>query len=168
MHGPAVILLQGWPYDNRRLCRRRARAGSRRLPRHRENLRGYGSTRFSDATFRNAQPSALAMDVTSPVSAISGRRSPDVEKQLTGGVRQIDLSFRFRFGADRIAVSGPVGGSRLRTLGSSGHVSADLFLCWRSSAETSRRLQGCRCGMRKCQLSVEYDSTRAVVLRQWD
>jgi pimeloyl-ACP methyl ester carboxylesterase len=63
--GPTVILLHGWPYDIHAfvdVCPRLAAAGYRLIIPY---LRGYGSTSFlSSETFRNGQPSALALDVT--------------------------------------------------------------------------------------------------------
>ena len=62
--GPPVILLHGWPYDIHSfvdVTPMLASAGYRVLVPY---LRGYGATRFLlSETFRNAQPSALAVDV---------------------------------------------------------------------------------------------------------
>ena len=62
--GPPVILLHGWPYDIHSfvdVTPLLASAGYRVLVPY---LRGYGATRFlSSETFRNGQPSALAVDV---------------------------------------------------------------------------------------------------------
>ena len=62
--GPAVILLHGWPYDIYsyvEVVPLLAQAGYRVIVPY---LRGYGSTRFlSDATLRNGQQAALAVDV---------------------------------------------------------------------------------------------------------
>jgi pimeloyl-ACP methyl ester carboxylesterase len=61
---PAVILLHGWPYDiysYAEVTPLLAAAGYRVIVPY---LRGYGPTRFlSEATFRNGQQSALAVDV---------------------------------------------------------------------------------------------------------
>src|SRR2546423_7796310 len=61
--GPTVILLHGWPYDIHAFADvspRLAAAGHRVIIPY---LRGYGSTSFlSSETFRNGQPSALALD----------------------------------------------------------------------------------------------------------
>jgi pimeloyl-ACP methyl ester carboxylesterase len=61
---PAVILLHGWPYDINSYAEVTpllAAAGYRVIVPY---LRGYGPTRFlSEATFRNGQQSALAVDV---------------------------------------------------------------------------------------------------------
>jgi pimeloyl-ACP methyl ester carboxylesterase len=62
--GPAVILLHGWPYDIHSyvdVAPLLASAGYRVIVPY---LRGYGTTRFlSGQTFRNAQQSAVAVDV---------------------------------------------------------------------------------------------------------
>jgi alpha/beta hydrolase family protein len=62
--GPVVILLHGWPYDIHSfvdVAPMLASADYRVIVPY---LRGYGSTRFlSGETFRNGQPSALALDV---------------------------------------------------------------------------------------------------------
>jgi pimeloyl-ACP methyl ester carboxylesterase len=62
--GPVVILLHGWPYDIHSfvdVAPMLASAGYRVIVPY---LRGYGSTRFLfGETFRNGQPSALALDV---------------------------------------------------------------------------------------------------------
>src|SRR5690242_329333 len=61
--GPAVMLLHGWPYDIYSyvdVAPLLASKGYRVIVPY---IRGYGTTRFlSDDTFRNGQPSALAMD----------------------------------------------------------------------------------------------------------
>src|SRR5436309_4973062 len=61
--GPAVILLHGWPYDIHSfvdVALLLAKAGYRVIVLY---VRGYGTTRFlSNETFRNGQPSALAVD----------------------------------------------------------------------------------------------------------
>jgi pimeloyl-ACP methyl ester carboxylesterase len=61
--GPVVILLHGWPYDIHSfvdVAPLLATAGYRVLVPY---VRGYGTTRFlSSDTFRNGQPSAVALD----------------------------------------------------------------------------------------------------------
>src|SRR5205823_7014699 len=61
--GPPLVLLHGWPYDIYSfvdVAPILASAGYRVIIPY---LRGYGSTRFlADGTFRNGQPSALALD----------------------------------------------------------------------------------------------------------
>src|SRR5215467_7727591 len=62
--GPAVVLLHGWPYDIYSyvdVVPILAAAGYHVFVPY---VRGYGSTRFlSDDTFRNGQPSVVALDV---------------------------------------------------------------------------------------------------------
>ncbi len=70
-NGPPVILLHGWPYDIYSFVDV-ALAGSQRgyrviIP----YLRGYGTTRFlSDETFRNGQPSVVAVDIIALMDAL--------------------------------------------------------------------------------------------------
>jgi pimeloyl-ACP methyl ester carboxylesterase len=70
-NGPAVILLHGWPYDIYSyvdVAPLLAQAGYRVIVPY---LRGYGTTRFlSDATFRNGQPSAVAVDIIALMDAL--------------------------------------------------------------------------------------------------
>jgi pimeloyl-ACP methyl ester carboxylesterase len=70
--GPAVLLLHGWPYDIHSFAEVSpvlASAGYRVIVPY---LRGYGTTRFlSDATVRNGQPSALALDVIALMDALN-------------------------------------------------------------------------------------------------
>jgi pimeloyl-ACP methyl ester carboxylesterase len=69
--GPAVLLLHGWPYDIHSYAEVTpllAAAGYRVIVPY---LRGFGTTRFlSDATFRNGQQSALALDVIALMDAL--------------------------------------------------------------------------------------------------
>ena len=69
--GPAVVLLHGWPYDIYSfvdVAPLLASAGYRVIVPY---LRGYGSTRFlSSATFRNAQQSAVALDIIALMDAL--------------------------------------------------------------------------------------------------
>jgi len=69
--GPTVILLHGWPYDIHAfvdVSPRLAAAGYRVIIPY---LRGYGSTSFlSSETFRNGQPSALALDAIALMDAL--------------------------------------------------------------------------------------------------
>ena len=69
--GPVALLLHGWPYDIQSFVGVTpilASAGYRVIVPY---LRGYGSTRFlSDETFRNGQPSALAVDVIALMDAL--------------------------------------------------------------------------------------------------
>lgn len=78
--GPPAILLHGWPYDIHSFADvtpMLASAGYRVLVPY---LRGYGATRFlSGQTFRNAQPSALAVDVIAFMDALK------IEKAVLAG-----------------------------------------------------------------------------------
>ena len=77
---PIVILLHGWPYDIHSfvdVAPALASAGYRVLIPY---LRGYGTTRFlSEETFRNGQPSALAVDVIDFMDALK------IEKAIIAG-----------------------------------------------------------------------------------
>ena len=79
-NGPAVILLHGWPYDIHSyvdVAPLLAAKGYRVIVPY---LRGYGTTRFlSSETFRNAQQSAVAMDVIALMDALS------IKKAIIGG-----------------------------------------------------------------------------------
>jgi pimeloyl-ACP methyl ester carboxylesterase len=70
-NGPPVILLHGWPYDIYSfvdVAPLLASAGYRVIVPY---LRGYGSTRFlSSGTFRNGQPSAVAVDIIALMDAL--------------------------------------------------------------------------------------------------
>ena len=78
--GPPVILLHGWPYDIHSfvdVTPALASAGYRVLVPY---LRGYGATRFlSSETFRNGQPSAVAVDVIDFMNALR------IEKAVLAG-----------------------------------------------------------------------------------
>jgi pimeloyl-ACP methyl ester carboxylesterase len=69
--GDPVILLHGWPYEIYSfvdVATLLASAGYRVIVPY---LRGYGSTRFlSDATFRNGQPSVVAVDMIALMDAL--------------------------------------------------------------------------------------------------
>src|SRR5213075_3377592 len=69
--GPAVILLHGWPYDIHSyvdVTPLLASAGYRVIVPY---LRGYGTTSFlSSETYRNGQPSALALDAIALMDAL--------------------------------------------------------------------------------------------------
>ena len=69
--GPAVVLLHGWPYDIYSyvdVAPLLASAGYRVIVPY---LRGYGATRFvSDKTFRNGQPSVVALDIIALMDAL--------------------------------------------------------------------------------------------------
>ena len=70
-NGPPVILLHGWPYDIYSfvdVAPLLASAGYRVIVPY---VRGYGTTRFlSSETFRNGQPSAVALDIVALMDAL--------------------------------------------------------------------------------------------------
>ncbi len=74
--GPVVILLHGWPYDINSyadVAPILASKGYRVIVPH---LRGFGTTSFlSDETFRNGQPSALAMDIISMMDVLNIKKA---------------------------------------------------------------------------------------------
>jgi pimeloyl-ACP methyl ester carboxylesterase len=74
--GPAVILLHGWPYDIHSfvdVSPLLVSAGYRVIVPY---CRGYGTTRFlSDETFRNGQPSVVALDVIALMDALHMQRA---------------------------------------------------------------------------------------------
>ncbi len=78
--GPPVILLHGWPYDIHSfvdVAPLLASAGYRVIIPY---LRGYGTTQFSsNATVRNGQPSALAVDLKDFLDALK------IEKPILAG-----------------------------------------------------------------------------------
>jgi pimeloyl-ACP methyl ester carboxylesterase len=75
-NGPAVILLHGWPYDIHSyvdVAPLLAANGHRVIVPY---LRGYGSTRFlSSGTFRNAQQSAVGLDIIALMDALKIRKA---------------------------------------------------------------------------------------------
>ena len=78
--GPVVVLLHGWPYDIYSyvdVAPLLASAGYRVIVPY---VRGYGTTRFlSSETFRNGQPSAVALDLIALMDALK------VQKATIGG-----------------------------------------------------------------------------------
>jgi pimeloyl-ACP methyl ester carboxylesterase len=78
--GPAILLLHGWPYDIDSFAEVvpiLTAQGYRVIVPY---LRGYGTTHFlSDASARNAQPSALAADVIALMDALK------IAKAVVGG-----------------------------------------------------------------------------------
>src|SRR5438552_6715715 len=63
VNGTPVVLLHGWPYDINAFVDVAPLLGSKGFRAIVPYLRGYGSTRFlSNDTFRNGQPSAVALD----------------------------------------------------------------------------------------------------------
>ena len=78
--GPPVILLHGWPYDIHSYSEVAPLLASKGYRVIVPYLRGYGTTRFlSDETFRNGQPSALAVDTIALMDALK------VEKAILAG-----------------------------------------------------------------------------------
>jgi pimeloyl-ACP methyl ester carboxylesterase len=79
-NGPPVILLHGWPYDIHTyvdIAPLLASKGYRVIVPH---LRGYSTTRFlSTKTIRNAQQSALALDIIALLDALK------IQKAIVGG-----------------------------------------------------------------------------------
>lgn len=79
-NGPPVLLLHGWPYDIHSyadVAPLLAAAGYRVIVPY---LRGFGSTRFlAPETFRNAQQSAVALDIIALMDALK------IEKAVIGG-----------------------------------------------------------------------------------
>ncbi|MER5698452.1 alpha/beta fold hydrolase [Streptomyces mirabilis] len=79
-HGPAVILLHGWPYDIHSyvdVAPLLAAQGYRVIVPY---LRGHGTTSFlSPSTFRNAQQSVIALDIIALMDALR------IEKAVFGG-----------------------------------------------------------------------------------
>ncbi|EXU65085.1 alpha/beta hydrolase [Streptomyces sp. PRh5] len=79
-HGPAVVLLHGWPYDIHsyaEVAPLLAARGHRVIVPH---LRGHGTTSFrSPKTFRNAQQSVIALDIIALLNALK------IEKAVFGG-----------------------------------------------------------------------------------
>ncbi|GAA5080341.1 alpha/beta fold hydrolase [Streptomyces similanensis] len=75
-HGPVVICLHGWPYDIHSyvdVAPLLADRGYRVIVPY---LRGHGSTRFlSDRTVRNAQQSAIALDILALMDALKIHRA---------------------------------------------------------------------------------------------
>jgi pimeloyl-ACP methyl ester carboxylesterase len=79
-NGPVVILLHGWPYDIHSyadVAPILASAGYRVIVPY---VRGYGTTRFlSSGTFRNGQPSVVALDTIALMDALK------IKKAILGG-----------------------------------------------------------------------------------
>jgi pimeloyl-ACP methyl ester carboxylesterase len=79
-NAPVVMLLHGWPYDIYSfvdVAPLLTAAGYRVIVPY---LRGYGTTRFlSDKTFRNGQPSAVAVDIMALMDALQ------IKQAILGG-----------------------------------------------------------------------------------
>ena len=71
VNGPPVILLHGWPYDIYSFVDVAPLLGSAGYRVIVPYVRGYGTTRFlSSETFRNGQPSAVALDTIAFMDAL--------------------------------------------------------------------------------------------------
>ncbi|GAA2985746.1 hypothetical protein GCM10020227_63150 [Streptomyces flavovirens] len=71
-HGPVVICLHGWPYDIHSFVDVAPRLAARGYRVIVPYLRGHGTTRFlSRRTFRNAQQSAIALDIIALMDALA-------------------------------------------------------------------------------------------------
>jgi len=78
--GPAVILLHGWPYDIHSFADVAPLLASADYRVVIPYLRGYGTTNFlSRETFRNAQQSAVALDIIALMDALK------IRKAIVGG-----------------------------------------------------------------------------------
>jgi pimeloyl-ACP methyl ester carboxylesterase len=88
--GPAVILLHGWPYDIYSyvdVAPLLASAGYHVIVPY---LRGYGTTRFlSSETFRNGQPSVVAIDIIALMDALKIKQA--VLAGFDWGARTADI-----------------------------------------------------------------------------
>jgi len=88
--GPVVILLHGWPYDIHSyvdVTPLLASAGYRAIVPY---LRGYGTTRFlSKDTFRNAQQSAVALDIIALMDALKIKKA--IVAGFDWGARTADI-----------------------------------------------------------------------------
>src|SRR4029077_343605 len=70
-NGPPIILLHGWPYDIYSFVDVAPLLGSAGYRVIVPYVRGYGTTRFlSNDTFRNGQPSAVAVDLIAFMDAL--------------------------------------------------------------------------------------------------
>jgi pimeloyl-ACP methyl ester carboxylesterase len=79
-NGRAVILLHGWPYDIHSYAGVASLLASSDYRVIVPHLRGYGTTRFlSSDTFRNGQPSVVAVDAIALMDALK------IEKAVIGG-----------------------------------------------------------------------------------
>jgi pimeloyl-ACP methyl ester carboxylesterase len=75
-NGPVVILLHGWPYDIHSFVDVAPLLASRGYRVIVPYLRGHGTTRFlSSETFRNGQPSVVALDIIALMNALEIHRA---------------------------------------------------------------------------------------------
>jgi len=80
VNGTPVVLLHGWPYDINAFVEVAPLLASKRFRVIVPYLRGYGSTRFlSNDTFRNGQPSAVALDTIALMDALK------IDKAIVAG-----------------------------------------------------------------------------------
>jgi pimeloyl-ACP methyl ester carboxylesterase len=101
--GPPVILLHGWPYDIHSFIDVMPMLASARYRVLVPYLRGYGPTHFlSSETFRNGQPSALAVDVIAFMDALK------IEKAVLAG---------FDWGARTAGIVAALWPERVKALG---------------------------------------------------
>jgi pimeloyl-ACP methyl ester carboxylesterase len=88
--GPAVVLLHGWPYDIHSYAEvtpRLTMAGYRVIVPY---LRGFGTTRFvSEATVRNGEQAALALDTVALMDALGIERA--IVAGFDWGARSADI-----------------------------------------------------------------------------
>jgi pimeloyl-ACP methyl ester carboxylesterase len=88
--GPPVVLLHGWPYDIHSYVDVAPMLADKGLRVIVPYLRGFGPTRFlSDATFRNGQQSAIALDVIKLMDALNIQRA--VVAGYDWGARTADI-----------------------------------------------------------------------------
>jgi pimeloyl-ACP methyl ester carboxylesterase len=100
--GRAVVLLHGWPYDIHSYIEVAPLLGATGYRVIVPYLRGYGTTRFlSDATLRNAQQSAVALDIIALMDALK------IEKAIIAG---------FDWGARTAGVMAALWPERVRAL----------------------------------------------------
>jgi pimeloyl-ACP methyl ester carboxylesterase len=79
-NGQSVVLLHGWPYDIHSYAEAAPALGAAGYRVVVPYLRGYGTTRFlSDATMRNGQQAALAVDVINLLDAL------DIDSAIVAG-----------------------------------------------------------------------------------
>jgi pimeloyl-ACP methyl ester carboxylesterase len=80
VNGPVVVLLHGWPYDIHSYVDVASVLGSEGYRVIVPHLRGHGTTRFvSDATIRNGQPAAIALDTIALMDALK------IQSAIIGG-----------------------------------------------------------------------------------
>ena len=89
--GPPVILLHGWPYDIHSYVEVAPLLAARGYRVIIPYLRGYGSTRFlSGDTFRNGQPSVVAVDVIALMDALKIQKA--ILAGFDWGARTADIA----------------------------------------------------------------------------